>query len=573
MRYHAHWLAIAVASSLFTIPMAVAGFLPGDRIHLTWASNFAKQLLLGDLYPQWLMAMNSGLGSPTFFFYGPVAYYITAPLVWLLGDHLYGWTAVGLSAWLATFASGCFAYLWLRCVSSQWAALSAALVYVLLPYHFRIDYMSRFAFAEYWAFAWMPLVLFAVEKRNIAGIAGAYALVLATHPPTALLFSIIPLLYGMVRKVPSLRVVAGMALGVALSSAYLLPALLTQSDASLDAMFKGNGYYANHLLFGSTEGPAVPGREQFLERIELTTAYMALMVLLAFAAGSLRRQRRVRFFWFGVATVGTLHCLQVSEPVWRLLPVIQKVQFPWRLHAIVCVAAIALIALAVDRTIRSRSYVRAAVLSTMLLLVGWEVALAKRSVEWAMSHTPSMPPQYTEIDYGEYRPRWVPHDRFTLDGIRELASSTPQIAVIAGSGTVSLERWSAEGVVFRSNSDHGVKVQLKQFYYPCWAAGSGDTTLSIEPAPDTGLLVVNVPAGNREVKLRPETVKAGEYGQAISIAAAFLVLVLAFSATAPASYKSAESSPPIAATEPEPYSDRPELPPHDSENPRTRSVA
>src|SRR5438045_8308759 len=59
-------LLIGVAASICTLPAALFGFLHGDSMHLVWASHFSDQLLAGDLFPQWLMDMNSGLVSPTF---------------------------------------------------------------------------------------------------------------------------------------------------------------------------------------------------------------------------------------------------------------------------------------------------------------------------------------------------------------------------------------------------------------------------------------------------------------------------------------------------------------------------
>lgn len=574
MRHYAHWLAIAVVSSLFTIPTALAGFDPGDRIHLAWAHHFVSQLIAGDLLPQWLTGMNSGLGSPTFFFYGPVGYYFTTPFVLIFGKSAGGWTAVGMAAWLATFLSAVFAFLWLRCISSHIAAASAAMVYVVLPYHYRVDYLERFAFAEYWQFAWMPLLLWAVEKRNIAAIGGGYALLLATHPPTALLFAPVPLLYALARRVPIGRAAIGFVLGISLAAVYLLPALFTQGDASIEAMFRGNGDFSRHFLFGETGGtdPMATGRKYFLGRIADVMAYMALLIGLAFAAGS-KAQMGQRLFWLLMAGSAGFFCFQVSEPLWQLLPMFQKVQFPWRLLSVITIAGVALLALAVDGAIATRSYWRFGVVALLALLVGWEVVLAKQSVEWAMGRTRTVPAQYNEIDYGEYRPKWVPHDQFTLEGVRRIVATTPQAGVVAGRGTVVVKSWTPRSIILDVNSLEGVKVQLRHYYYPCWIALSGDTTLTIEPAATTGLMVINVPPGDREVALRMDTVPVGQYGRAISASALVLLLAFGFTATGRVSYKSARSSRPIVAAEPEPCLDQPVQPPHDSASPRTRSVA
>src|ERR1700719_3063107 len=84
------WFApclIAAAASVCTLPLALFGFDHGDLIHLFWAKHFSDQLREGNLFPQWLLHMNSGLGSPTFYFYGPVSYYLTSIFFLVLPDH------------------------------------------------------------------------------------------------------------------------------------------------------------------------------------------------------------------------------------------------------------------------------------------------------------------------------------------------------------------------------------------------------------------------------------------------------------------------------------------------------
>ncbi len=185
---------IILAGLVASLPTVFFGFLRGDRVHLVWAKHFSDQLWAGNLYPRWLLDMSSGFGSPTFYFYGPVSYYITSLFFLVLPYHGYGWLQVGLSAVLATVGSGLAAYLWLRERVSRPVACLAAILYMWLPYHLRIDHLGRFAFAEYWGFVWMPLCLYFVSRvmrghrRGTAGLAITYALLLMTHPPTALLF-------------------------------------------------------------------------------------------------------------------------------------------------------------------------------------------------------------------------------------------------------------------------------------------------------------------------------------------------------------------------------------------------
>jgi uncharacterized membrane protein len=145
-----------------------------------------------------MMDMNSGMGSPTFFFYGSVPFYVTSLFQAVVPYRDYGWPAVGLSASLALVGSGLAAFVWLRDVAGRNGALAGALGYMLLPYHLEIDHLVRFAFAECWAFVWLPLVLACThrcvqgDRRAVVPLAVSYALLVMTHPPSTLLFSAVP---------------------------------------------------------------------------------------------------------------------------------------------------------------------------------------------------------------------------------------------------------------------------------------------------------------------------------------------------------------------------------------------
>ena len=54
-----------------------------SRYNAVTGRLFSEQFWSGDLYPRWLIGMNSGLGSPHFFFYAPLGYYIAAAFHWL----------------------------------------------------------------------------------------------------------------------------------------------------------------------------------------------------------------------------------------------------------------------------------------------------------------------------------------------------------------------------------------------------------------------------------------------------------------------------------------------------------
>ena len=200
------WVAFAALvafAAVLTAPALVFRAVFGEDLyhHLVWSSHFDEQFRIGQPYPRWLFGSNAGFGGPVFYFYGPVPFYVGA-LISYLGIDVPRQLAV--SAWLSVFLSGAAAWLWARRIGSREGALMAALVYMALPYHINVDLYQRFAYGELWSFVWLPLVLAATHaiatgsRGAIVGFALAYALLIATHLPTTLILSVLPLAYCLV---------------------------------------------------------------------------------------------------------------------------------------------------------------------------------------------------------------------------------------------------------------------------------------------------------------------------------------------------------------------------------------
>ncbi len=200
-----HLVAIAGVGIVLTLPVLILGvpFFSDDGVtHAMWYTHFSGQLWSGDFYPRWLMNMNSGLGSPVFFYYPPVPFFLTSLLRPLFANDSQGWHQVGVSCSIAIIASGFAAYLWLKDIGDHFSAMVAAVLYMAMPYHLG-DVYVRGSLSEIWAFVWMPLILFftnrIVNGRRLAGVglALSYALLVMTHLPTTLIFSIVPVTYSL----------------------------------------------------------------------------------------------------------------------------------------------------------------------------------------------------------------------------------------------------------------------------------------------------------------------------------------------------------------------------------------
>ena len=353
-------ILLSLAAAFFSLPVIFFGFpiLGHDGpVHLLYCREFASQFWSGEGYPRWLMGTHHGFGSPAFFVYGPFPFYVTAllaPLGRWLGKPP-GYIELSLSALLALWGSGIAAYLWLRRFTSETAAIVGAAVYMASPYHLTVDLYMRAAFAEFWAFVWMPLILYFTEgvmrKRRyaLAGLAVSYGLLVMTHLLTTLMFSPVPIAYALFlakrgeRGQALLKAGAGLLLGTGLAAIYLLPALAHKSYVSSAKYLREPIYqWQNNFppldgrLFESAQG--WPGFVQFL-------ALLLILFALAVICFAMIARGAAATFWLAVAGISLFMMLPLSAPVWRLLPILGQLQLPWRYQAVTTLAVAALAAL------------------------------------------------------------------------------------------------------------------------------------------------------------------------------------------------------------------------------------
>ena len=206
------WLAdlfiLVLAAVALGLPMLIYGpMIRGhDTVeHLNFSRHFADQFWGGEWYPRWLLGMNHGLGSASFFVYPPLPAYVFALL--RPGEILFHFNAFRLQEFLALFGSGVTAFVWVRTMASRQIAVACGVLYMLMPYHLTVDFYRRTALPECWALLWMPLILYFTvnvmrrRRGSVLGLALAFALLIVSHLVSVLIFSLIPLLVALVFSV------------------------------------------------------------------------------------------------------------------------------------------------------------------------------------------------------------------------------------------------------------------------------------------------------------------------------------------------------------------------------------
>src|SRR4029453_17708219 len=70
-------------------------------------------------------------------------------------------------------------------------------------------------------------------------------------------------------------------------------------------------------------------------------------------------------------------------------------------------------------------------------------------------------------------------------------------------GTVDVQGWKPRKIEFQVHSTTNVVLEVSQFYFPGWIAGTTDDPcgLKVEPSKPGGLVKIHVPSGNHQVTL------------------------------------------------------------------------
>src|SRR5271166_633049 len=537
-----------IAFSLFIgFPMLVYGPLVDGHDtyeHLNFTKHFSEQFWQGDIYPRWLVDMNHGLGSPSYFVFPPLPAYLYTLLQPLA--KVFHFNAFNLAAFLPLVGSGVCAFLWLHTMASQKVAAVSAALYMLMPYHLAIDFYRRCAIPECWAFMWMPLILYfttrviAGKQRALAGLALAFALMIFSHVVTLVMFFPIPLALAIIQspagqKLRSvLRIGIAMALGAGISSVYLLSALANAKYVPASRLVSRVFYQVENQILSFGKGLFVHSADgwfQFLQAVSWTVVSMVLLTaicgLVALKFGP-RDSRHTVILWIAVCCSAVVLMSRLASPLWvHFHKLHQAFQFPWRFNALLCLGSLALVAACLSNLPRDLGLPRAIALGGLALITAsWLFAYGNVLWHYRVDVPPGPPNERHLIsDNDGWLVAWLPPGTDQRSSL--VASLGPKAKFKEGDGIAQVQLWKPRQIELETNSAAGGWVMISQFYYPTWKAElMGQTApLEVRAAMPEGLLEVKVPAGIQEIGVGIPVSRAEHLGRWLSALCALLCVI------------------------------------------------
>jgi hypothetical protein len=213
--------------------------------------------------------------------------------------------------------------------------------------------------------------------------------------------------------------------------------------------------------------------------------------------GRQRRERRhLLAFLAGGCILFSVLMLSGSEWFWANLPLMQYMEFPWRMLAPACFCLALLTA--------------AAGPATAAFKVGRNLAMAAALGLLILPSLPHIAPAgYQPIDLRQWTPQQIARRGISVTTRNEYApmgSEAPpyrgeSVRTVAGSAQGGLHRHSPEYWSGQMDAAAESTIEISCFFFPGWLARIDGAAIPIEPSPGTGLIRITVPKGRHRIEL------------------------------------------------------------------------
>ena len=614
------YLLLVLLLCLFALgPLMQPGYIWGAhdaKNSIYFLYEFNQSIRDGILWPRWGPDWGFGYGYPFWNIYGPLAYFVGEAFLLVGFDYV---AAIKLVFALSILGSAAGMYGFIRRVLGSEAAVVAAIIYVYVPYHL-FDIFVRAALAESFAMIFLPLVFWAffelVRRPRfgplVAAAAAYTAMILSSN---VLLLVVTPVLVSMVaglllgdvfrnvrdargagrpphpgpilvqllkRAVPP---VLGLGFGLGLSAGFLLPAILERRYVRLDQWFGGRYTFGQDFvhffqLFSPRWGfgASIPGPDDLtgfqLGLVPLVLALFSLLLLPRL------KEPLVKFLVVSwqVFTVATVYLMTpASAWLWRAFPVLQSVQFPWRLGVVTAFGLAVLGGVVVSDDVWAASEAEsksasvgsawrrhtAMVLLVLLVLLGSYPYLQAQmrppmenegpvSLAALFRYQQASDEMTGTTAWARRVPVWSPLAEQVVQGgsidtkvdyssieSQDTASTDDQRLAVG-----SVEMDSVHELVWVYAADDQQQVTFMTAFYPGWKAtiyqdlglAAGDLLQRVGPpieqpeiktTPNEGWIVVPVPAGEHFLEVRFEDTPVRRVGKMISALSAVVLLAAA----------------------------------------------
>jgi hypothetical protein len=520
-------IALVLIFSAFTIlPFFRPGFFPiHDDTQVARVYEMAKGLNDGMFPVRWSTDLGYGFGYPIFNFYDPLPYYVGGII-----------EVIGLNALLATkimmavgvMLAGISMYFLTKEFWGKSGGILSALFYTYAPYH-ALDVYVRGDVAEFWAYAFVPLVFLGIWKiykeekwRYVILSAVTFALIVVSHNLTAMmvlpflvLFAAYLILKAKKRKV-ILYFLAAFIIGMLLSAFYWLPAILEMQYTNVSSLIGGGSNFRDHFVclgqlwtspwgYGGSAKGCVDGLSFMIGKYHILLSsllfFFALFALISkkYFNNFAKEKLVILTLSFLGFLISIFFTLQISQPIWELIRPMSFFQYPWRfLLMIVFFASFisgSLFWVMEKLTKRKIITITAFVLlSCFLVLVSVKFFVPKKNLQVnSENYTNAYALEWqTSKISDEYMPKNFqrPENQKEIANLLNINSKNSKI--------ISANK-KTQAITLTINTVRDEKIILPLAFFPSWHAYVGNSEVSLYE--NSKGVEINFPKGQHELRL------------------------------------------------------------------------
>lgn len=453
-------------------------------------------------------SLNFGYGYPLFNFAYPMPYYLGLLFVFLKFGFVGSIKAIFV---LSVIFSAIGMYLLSKRVfASRSAGIISAVLYTYMPYHL-VDLFVRGSIGESVSFALFPFILLFVynlfthkEKLFFSVLAGIFlSLLIPTHNIMAVLF--IPVLlvfvaglyFSKLNRVHPGYFVILFSIGLGLSAFFYLPALLEKQNIVLSVIPIADRslYFVNPLAllfspFGyGTPTDVNPFSYQIGLPLILTFLIVCFLLIKRIFRSSHDQKNTFILFLAGLAVVFLFLLFSPAEFIWRTLPLLKEINYPWTL-----LSQIGLIFSFVAGFLctQKKLYTYIAVLCGVLVI--WLYMPYAKPYEYVdRGDMYYMTNHATTTSSNELMPLWVSSHPNTLVDTKVILQNNQ--------GSISDLSVSSDEITFHASLASSAAVRINTIYYPGWVVTKDNTDIHFTYENDLGVIDIQLPQGKHTIRL------------------------------------------------------------------------
>ena len=530
------FLTVAAIVSYARLSHPAFGVLGDFVFHYQFTRAYSHSFSEGDWFPRWAGILSGGRGEALFTFYPPLCFLLTT--LWQKLLHLDLLNALKITVFSCFVAAQLSAYSFARLFFARWPSALAACAFVLLP-AFPFVTLNRGLLPNALALGFLPLVLRATHQllngENVRWAMALFALsvsgIIGTHVITVYLCALAVLIllacHASALHWSGIRnlIIAGL-ITFALSAFWLVPQLLEIGWVNVK-LLADQHHYSHYFLFAPPASDSAFHRSW--SKLNEAASYFTLLqtalgLWLAWAVARKSQtdaQQRLQRYCLALTAFGFFIALPLSVWLWKLLPGLSYLQFPWRWQPLVALAIGLLLAAFWENVTQPKAF--AVWLVLLLLGNGFFTYFVTRHPLLPLDHAAvlrqfergDLPPATSEQlrawqtqEHYDYLAYFGNQPSYRPRGTEQMFYATSQsyggLDFVQGRGEILAQQLANQSRDFRLRNLEPVRVRLNTYAYPHWVARLDGREQPIQTEPNTSLMMLDLPAGEHALNFTYE---------------------------------------------------------------------